>query len=146
MSAAAMAEDERLSVLLRKVDHSALQDEASRFQNGCRVQIPSPSGPHLKGGLNYHIRILFDGEVDGLVARIPLLHTSYSLPTLLSEKTHTSEAAPIRYLHHHGIPVPRLYSHNFSNKNNVGVPYMIMDWLQLANRIRAISSTNLPIS
>lgn len=117
-------------MLLSQVNYSALQQEASRFRNGCRVQIPPPSGPHLKGGMNYHIAIFVDGEVDGLLARIPLPYTSYSLPTLLSKKTHTSEAATIRYLHHHGIPVPRLYSYNFSNKNAVGVPYMIMDWMQ----------------
>lgn len=133
-SALGHADEAEIQQLISQINLPALESQASRIRPGITCHIsPLTYDPSTRnevmGGMNFHIRIIFEDGVKWL-ARIRRTNAT-SPPPAIRDYIVRSEVASLHFLETVNIPTPKImhYALEGAEANEVGVGYMLMEEL-----------------
>ena len=116
---------------MQKINFHELESKAYSLRNNipCKVQDPrngSNDKESMMGGMNLHIRILFEDGVSW-IARIRRSNAT-SPPPQLRDHIIRSEVATLLFLENTNIPTPKMWGYALEGESNpIGVGYILMD-------------------
>ncbi|KEQ72268.1 hypothetical protein M436DRAFT_73976 [Aureobasidium namibiae CBS 147.97] len=126
----AKAEDHEIAQLVNRIDLERLSLRASSLRDdvSCRIEVPTDEKnerSYLMGGMNLHLRIVFE---DGIIwlARVRRSNAT-SPPPHLQDYIIRSEIATLRSLETTSIPTPKVWDYDIGGENPVGVGHILMD-------------------
>ncbi|KAH0365810.1 hypothetical protein KCU65_g5816, partial [Aureobasidium melanogenum] len=125
------AEENEIAQLLHQIDFEQLGLRASSVRNNipCRVEMPKndkDSRWSMMGGMNIHVRVIFEDKVCWL-ARIRRSNAT-SPPPELRDRIFMSEIQTLLFLQETNIPTPKVWDYALEGSENpVRVGYILMD-------------------
>ncbi|KEQ59546.1 uncharacterized protein M437DRAFT_78000 [Aureobasidium melanogenum CBS 110374] len=125
------AEENEIAQLLHRINFEQLELRASSVRNNipCRVEMPKndkDSRWSMMGGMNLHVRIIFEDKVCW-IARIRRSNAT-SPPSELRDRIFMSEIQTLLFLQTTNIPTPKVWDYALEGPENpVRVGYILMD-------------------